>query len=162
MEAMEKFLIIPSSNGRYQASEHGNIKSTRDGHILPQKKNNAGYMTVSISIDGKHYTKTVHRLVAETFLENTHELRDVNHKDGVKTNNHISNLEWVSHSDNIKHSHNVIGRKSTKRSILCIDTGKIYESCKDASLITGINVSSINHAVNGYSKTGGGYRWVRL
>lgn len=157
----EIYKDIPSCIG-YQASNFGNIKSVKDGHVLPQKKNNSGYMTVSISIMGKHFTKTVHRLVAETFLNNFCNKRDVNHKDGNKENNFINNLEWVSHSENIKHSHNELTRKSTKKPIICVDTGEIFDSCKDASIITGINVSSINHAINGRSKQGGGYKWKRI
>lgn len=54
-----------------------------------------------------HYA---HRLVASHYLPNDNNLSDVNHKDGVKSNNNVNNLEWMSHSDNLKHSFDVLGR----------------------------------------------------
>ena len=115
---------------------------------------------MTISIDGKRKLCTVHRLVASAFIDNPDDLRDVNHKDGVKTNNSVENLEWVKHSDNIKHAYRVLMRKRNSRPVRCVETGVIYQSIKEASLETGINKGSINHAIHGISKTAGGYQWV--
>ena len=171
---------IPEYKGLYQASNLGNIRSldreviqlsnggkayfkhTREGRILSQGIQNGGYPVVSISVNAKRKICTVHRLVASAFIDNPNNYRDVNHKDGNKQNNNIENLEWVSHSENIKHSYRVLKQKRHYKPIRCIDTGEIYTSCKEASILTGINVSSINHAINGVSMTAGGVKWERV
>lgn len=61
-----------------------------------------GYAQVSLSLDGKAHKVYVHRLVAEAWLTGRNET--VNHKDGNKLNNNVTNLEWVSHSDNLRHA----------------------------------------------------------
>ena len=66
--------------------------------------NGLGYLQVKFTINKKTYHKYVHRMVAEAFIPNPNNYTDVNHKDGNKQNNHISNLEWVSHSQNIYHA----------------------------------------------------------
>ena len=120
---------IPEYKGLYQASNLGNIRSldreviqlsnggktyfkhTREGRILSQGIQNGGYPVVSISVNAKRKICTVHRLVASAFIDNPNNYRDVNHKDGNKQNNNIENLEWVSHSENIKHSYRVLKQK---------------------------------------------------
>ncbi len=62
------------------------------------------YLTITLSKSGKVKTCLVHRLVAIHFLGNNQDLPCINHKDGNKSNNHISNLEWITQQDNIKHS----------------------------------------------------------
>lgn len=170
---------IPRYEGIYQASTFGRIRSidrkittngnckivhqrSRTGRILVQREQNGGYYIVSISVNGKRKVCTVHRLVAKTFLDNTNNFRDVNHKDGNKKNNNIDNLEWISHSDNIKHSYHQLNQKRHFKSIKCIETGIIYSSCKEASEQTGINRGSINHAISGLYKRAGGFSWKRV
>ena len=91
-------------------SSYGNIKN-RDWRDKTISDNGNGYKKVTVShrVDGKSLTKNlyVHRLVASLFCHNPNpeEYTQVNHKDGDKSNNHYSNLEWVSPSSNIKHSH---------------------------------------------------------
>jgi len=69
--------------------------------LIPHASGN--YLKVGIDIHGKSVTKAVHRLVAETFLGESD--LEVNHKDCNPKNNHLSNLEWLSHRDNIRHAY---------------------------------------------------------
>ena len=171
---------IPEYKGLYQASNLGNIRSLdreikqlgnggktyftyiKSGRILAQGVQNGGYPVVSICVNAKRKICTVHRLVASAFIDNPNNYRDVNHKDGDKRNNCIENLEWVDHSENIKHSYRELKQRRHYKPIRCIDTDTIYTSCKEASLITGINESSINHAVNGLTHCAGRMKWERV
>ena len=76
-----------------------------------QQISNTGYLRVGMTINGKQSMKSVHRLVAELYLENPNKLPQVNHKDGDRLNNTIENLEWVTASQNTKHSFDVLMRK---------------------------------------------------
>ena len=73
------------------------------GNILKGKLDRYGYLAYHLRVNKKSFHRTGHRLVAETFLGYEKELQ-VNHKDGDKTNNNITNLEWVTASENISHS----------------------------------------------------------
>lgn len=109
---------VKDFTGIYEVSNHGQVRSltrviknglntTRliKGQNLKLKIDNNGYPVVSLNKEHKAKTKRVHRLVCEAFLENPSNLSDVNHKDGNKKNNHISNLEWCSRSYNIEHAY---------------------------------------------------------
>ena len=69
------------------------------------------YLSVTISECGNKRSISIHRIVALTFIPNPHNLPEVNHKDGDHWNNHYSNLEWVTPSENIKHSYTIGNRK---------------------------------------------------
>jgi hypothetical protein len=103
---MEVWRDIPGYEGLYQASTFGRIKSLvrRKERVLKPTVRRDGYASVKIC-GKKQQRKLVHRLVAETFLANPQNKREVNHLDGNKTNNSISNLEWVSPSENKKHAY---------------------------------------------------------
>ena len=94
------------------------------GKILKKVIRN-GYEHIMISSGNLRFVKKVHRLVAEAFIPNPENKRCVNHKDGNKLNNHVSNLEWVTHSENNKHAYDfnlkkpIIGKK--------VFTCKLYE-----------------------------------
>lgn len=103
---MKTVLIEGSDN--YLAREDGKIIG-KTGTVLKENTTTGGYLCVSVKIDGKFVTKRVHRLIAETFLDNPLNLPEINHKDGDKTNNAVSNLEWVTSSENKRHSVDVLG-----------------------------------------------------
>lgn len=73
--------------------------------ILGTKTNKFGYKEVALSKDGKTKTVLLHRLIAIHFVDNPHNLPCVNHKNGIKTDNRIENLEWCTKSQNTKHAY---------------------------------------------------------
>lgn len=90
-------------------SDHGGFRLVRE-RILRPGKNRRGYTTVLLNSYGKSHTRYVHRLVIQAFIPNLENKRTVNHKDGIKSNNKIDNLEWATDSENIKHAF-VLGLK---------------------------------------------------
>lgn len=105
----------PGLEDNYIVSNHGKIKSIdRDivgrkgivkGVELTQRPNHKGYLTVRVAINRKSEDRSVHRLTALAFIPNPNNLPQVNHKDGNKRNNCVSNLEWVSNSQNQLHAY---------------------------------------------------------
>lgn len=87
----------------YSVTKTGEIFSKRYSKFLKGSKNKDGYLTVELRKDKKSYTRYIHRLVAETFLEKRENKTHVNHKDGNRNNNNIENLEWVTNKENIRH-----------------------------------------------------------
>lgn len=73
--------------------------------ILKQKTNKWGYNFVGLSNENGRKNKSIHRLVAETFIPNINNCKEVNHKDGNKNNNKVQNLEWCNRKDNIIHAY---------------------------------------------------------
>lgn len=102
---------ILSLNSQYYATEDGRIYSVKSARFLSLNKTSNGYLGCSVSINGVEKRKSVHRLVAEAYFGKSD--LQVNHKDGNKENNCISNLEYCTISENIKHSFS-IGLKSNK------------------------------------------------
>lgn len=108
---------------KYLISNFGNIKNTKTNYIL-ETNNKTGYSTVLITHQNISVTHKVHILVAESFLENDNPNNVVNHKDGNKLNNNVSNLEWTSQSNNTIHAYkNNLYKIKPK-----IDNSKDYEN----------------------------------
>jgi len=118
-------VLIPDFE-RYVVDALGDVfvltKTSRTGRVialdLPRKLKKAldvyGYEIVSLnSCEAKNKTKKVHRLVAEIFIPNPEQKPQVNHINGIKHDNRVENLEWVSSSENITHSFQVLGNKPT-------------------------------------------------
>lgn len=91
----------------YYFDEDLNIISRKSGKskVLSSRKNKRGYMIISLMPEKKVITRRVHRLIAQTFINNPKNLPQVNHKNGIKHDNRIENLEWVTSSENIKHAY---------------------------------------------------------
>lgn len=87
----------------YEVSSDGRIRNVTNGRILKQKIRSNGYADITVSLESRESKKTfrVHRIVAQVFLPNPDNLPQINHKDGNKLNNSISNLEWCDQSHNI-------------------------------------------------------------
>lgn len=87
----------------YEVSNFGEVRNQK-GEILKTFKNNSGYYCLQLYKDRKGKGFLVHRLVASAFIENPDSLPTVNHIDGIKENNSVSNLEWNSYSQNLLHA----------------------------------------------------------
>ena len=101
----EQWKPIEGTDGKYEVSNFGRVRTNgkRPG-LLTLTKQKSGYRYAMIEIDGKSCNRRVHRMVAQHFLPNPDNMKEVNHKDGNKDNNHVSNLEWCTRSNNVKHS----------------------------------------------------------
>ena len=98
--------------GLYAVTKKGEVFSYTSNRFLNLSINSEGYVTVGLCKDGERKTKKVHRLVGEAFLLNPEEKPIINHLDGTKTNNNICNLEWATAVENIRHSFDILGRKT--------------------------------------------------
>mgnify|MGYP002516627695 CR=1 FL=1 len=105
----EQWKPIQEFNGEYEVSNLGRVRSMKQyggqvGRIMPQTKQHHGYHAVMFWMNNKAYCRKVHRLVAEAFIPNPDNLKEVNHIDGNHDNNQVSNLEWITHQANVQHS----------------------------------------------------------
>lgn len=119
---------IPNFEGLYQVSNLGQIKSASrkifngkgcyisQDKILLQRKNKKGYNVVDLSKQCKNYHCLVHRIVASAFIPNYENKPQVNHKDGDKNNNMVTNLEWCNNSENQLHAYKLGLNKRTDKS----------------------------------------------
>lgn len=103
MKTVETFLSVPGYEGLYEISNLGNVKSLRSGRLMKKSKNNVGYEMLTLTKDKTQTTYLIHRLVAITFIPNPLGLPEINHKDEVKTNNSVENLEWCSRDYNLNY-----------------------------------------------------------
>lgn len=119
----EKWKPIKRFEGKYNISNYGRIKSlirkgSRVERILKQNKlishgnSDDYYVSVKLSFGDATENRLVHVLVAEHFIPNPKKLKQVNHKNGIKTDNRASQLEWSDQSSNILHSFRELNRKS--------------------------------------------------
>lgn len=175
---------IPSYEGLYQISNLGRVKSLKRKvyagrgkmrwqyeRILSDKKTNGnGYKVVNLRKNGKGTNKYIHRLVAETFIENTNNYKCINHKDENKNNNRAENLEWCTYKYNnryndkhIKTGKKLINNKSISKRILQLDENdniiKEYPSIAEASRTFGVSNQVINDCLKGKQKHSAGYKW---
>jgi hypothetical protein len=143
---------------------------TKDGEIYSSRRNKklvktkiGNYHYVSITVNKKCMSKTVHRLVANAYIPNPENLATVNHKDGNGLNNNVENLEWMSAKQQMKHAKEKNLLFYTKRSVCqytmdykYIDT---FESLKDAGKSTNIETGLIGSNCSGKTFSAGGFRW---
>ena len=176
----EMWKDIKGYEGFYQVSNTGKIlsldRNTTNGKIRKLQTSNNGYLSVTLCKNGIITRKSIHRLVAETFLPNPYCLPQINHKDEDKTNNLVcinddgsvdlekSNLEWCTQLYNNRYgNHSLNISKSRRKAVIQFDINgneiKSFDSPITASNETNIPYSSIVGNCNGSQHTAGGYIW---
>ena len=115
--------IILEIEKYYVIHESGYLTRKKDNTIVAFSLNHKGYLKARLTVPllSKHKDKrkpfTLHRIIALKYIPNIFDKPQVNHKDGIKTNNHVSNLEWCNNSENVFHAWNVLD--SSERRRLC-------------------------------------------
>ena len=138
----------------YSVTEDGKVINNKFNRELKPILGNTGYYQVSLSNKGESRNLTIHRLVANVFLSNDENKREVNHINGIKTDNRLINLEWATSSENRQHAFDTGLKKYTERQrrinselfskpVLDTQTGIFYNSAKEASRLLGINKNTL-------------------
>lgn len=174
---------IPGFEGAYMISSHGKLKSfktTSGGYILRNNNSKGGYLSVILRYKSKKRHTRIHRLVAEAFIPNPENKREVNHIDCNKQNNRVENLEWATRKENEFHArlHNkniLAGMNNYNKYIkpkkivqLSMDGEilNIFNNGNEASLFTGVCARNIlqvankdQYRPNCVRSQAGGFKW---
>lgn len=164
----------------YYITDDGKVYSRKTGRFKRIKTTNGphGYLICGLYADDiKNKKMFVHRLVAEAFIPNPENKPQVNHKNGIKTDNRVSNLEWMTNSENHIHRYRCLGHKGSmfgkkgyknpnSKPVIQIKNNVViaeFASSVEAERQTGINASSIRGCCNHPEKlfSAGGFKWKR-
>ena len=159
--SVEEWRDVPGWEGLYMVSSAGEVRNSKNHRIAPRTTEN-GYLRVWFSKNGDVKTFAVHRLVATAFLPNPEDLPEVNHINGRKTDNRVSNLEWCTISHNRKHSQYVLGKESgkPKRPVICVDNGWTFPSVAEAARAIRGNKQNIVKCCMGERNSHKGLHWA--
>ena len=171
----EEWKPIEGAEDGYMVSNMGRVKGVRKP-IIRQHDNGLGYLQCKIKMkEGRARFLKVHRMVATAFIPNPHGKPEINHIDGNKANNAVSNLEWVTHSENVRKGWengqfekareasraNMIGN-SLKRMKIQRSDGVTFESQTAAAAALGVNQSCISDVINGKQATCKGFTFRKI
>ena len=139
----------------YEVNECGEVRNKRTGKIVKGDINNAGYHRVCLYNGKKRKRFFKHRLVAVHFLENINNLEQVNHIDGDKSNNHYTNLEWVTPKENELHKIKNLKNENYKpfKAVYQDGTEEIFELKSDLANKLGLSKTTIKHWLQNKSIT---------
>jgi hypothetical protein len=145
----------------YIVYSDGRVFSNVKNRFLKPYISQNGYERIRICYDGKFESWTVHRLVATMFLDRAEWQKEVNHKNGIKTDNRVENLEWCTTSENQKHSWAMgLIKSGHARLVLDTKTGIFYESVAELSRLLGVNKVYFAQKLNGFRKNNTHYIYV--
>lgn len=145
----------------YIVYSDGKVFSLARNRFLKPYISENGYERIRICYDGKFESWTVHRLVAMMFLDKAEGKNEVNHKNGIKTDNRVENLEWCTTSENQKHSWAMgLIKSAHARLILDTKTGVFYESVADLAKLLNVSKVYLAQKLNGLRKNNTHYQYV--
>ena len=156
-------------NEHYEVSNYGNVKSLRKNIILKPSIRPDGYYFLNVSGFRHRRTWKVHQLIAHVFLPNSENKPQINHKNGIKTDNRVDNLEWCTASENVRHSFDVLKREPTKcfgssnkmsRKVIDNLTGKEFETIRSAALFLGLKDFTLSAMLSGRNKNKTNYSFL--
>ena len=153
---------IDGYNGLYQISNKGHVKSLKCGkeRILKPLINSSGYLKVGLCKNGRVNQLQLHRLVAESFIANPHNLPEINHRDENKKNNCVENLEWCDRGYNINY-----GTRNERISRKILQYSKLgefireWQSAAEVERELNINHSNIASCCKCKRKSAGDFIW---
>ncbi len=119
------------------------------GKSLSTRINNFGYVEVRLSKNGKTSTKFIHKLLGQVFIPNTENKPQINHKNGIKHDNRLENLEWVTNSENMIHAYSTGLLKKVVRPVIDNCSNHEYNNTKEAAKQCGINYFTLKNYLNG-------------
>jgi hypothetical protein len=154
--------VIPYIDGRMKHMKGKMLKQCR-AKTPGRSEDDTGYLQSRLTKNGKSKAWNVHILVARTFIPNPENKPIVNHKDGNKLNNYISNLEWATYSENNQHAYdNNLKSDNTPVLKINLDNGDVidrYNSIHEAGRKNNINKSNIHSVCNNKRNHAGGFNW---
>jgi len=167
----EEWKDVVGFEGFYQVSSKGRVRSMSRTVIRSNgtkqtfkskiyaihKSSTTFYPMVTISKNGKSFRRTVHSMECEAFIPNPKNKKYVNHKDGIRWNNELDNLEWSTPSENNFHAYRELNKQAATKGkipfnavkVFCTLTGKIYETCEAASFNTKYSKSRFSAMIAG-------------
>ena len=161
-----------SSLGRVKSCERTIVRSNGreinfSDKIMKPSINHKGYEIIDLRNKGNRQGGLVHRLVGKAFIENPYNKKQINHKNGIKTDNRVENLEWVTNQENIRHAYksgirnNDLLAKSNRKKVdqLTLEGHliKTFDSIEDA--IKSTDVNNILAVCRGVRNKAGGFKW---
>lgn len=150
-------------NECYSVSNLGDVRNNKTNRLLKKSISDTGYYRVSLSINGRCKTQKVHIMVGKIFVPNPDNLPVINHKNGIKIDNEVSNLEWCTQSHNLKHAFrtglrepviNKEGKNGFSKEVKDLTNGIIYESLSQVVRlkISKYKYSTLKAMLNGQRK----------
>lgn len=153
---------VPGYENLYSINRNGEVKSfhkTQDGYILRQNICR-GYTCVKLSNKGKDSSRNIHRLLAETFIPNPQQKPCVNHINGNKLDNRLTNLEWVTYSENSQHAFRLKLMTFCKKPVIDICAKRRYSSMRSAARANHMSYSLLKSYLNGSRKNPSCFRLI--